>query len=186
MNTATAKTGGEVDAMCNKCKMVLAHTILAMVGPKIARVRCNTCMSEHAFRGTQPLLTKSPRAVNKKNAAEKPEKVILSFAQQIEGKDPNKAKKYSPQTTFAVGDLIDHPTFGLGIVNAVRLDKVDIAFKAFEKTLVHGKAGGTGPESKPTMQSLRGLSPRPSAPEPEPSAPEAGPSAPAPSGSTQP
>ena len=29
----------------------LAHTILAMVGPKIVRVRCNTCGGDHAFRG---------------------------------------------------------------------------------------------------------------------------------------
>src|SRR4051794_39940197 len=101
MNTATAKVGGEVDAMCNKCKMVLAHTILAMVGPKIARVRCETCKSEHAYRGIQPMKVKSARARNAASA--KPEKVILSFAQQIEGKDPSKAKKYSTQVAFAVG-----------------------------------------------------------------------------------
>ena len=38
---ATHRVGGEVDATCTRCKMELAHTILAMVGPKIIRVRCN-------------------------------------------------------------------------------------------------------------------------------------------------
>lgn len=131
----TPKTGGEVDAMCNKCKMVLAHTILAMVGTKIARVRCNTCMSEHAFRGTTAPQSRAP----KKASSEKPARVVVSFAQQLEGKDPSKARKYSPKETFVAGDLVDHPTFGLGIVNAVRVDKIDVAFKAFEKTLVHGR-----------------------------------------------
>ena len=38
-----SKTGGEVDCFCTRCKMVLAHTILAMVGDRPARVKCNTC-----------------------------------------------------------------------------------------------------------------------------------------------
>jgi hypothetical protein len=42
-------------------------------------------------------------------------------------------------TTFQVDELITHPTFGLGIVRAVRQDKVDVAFKASERTLVHGR-----------------------------------------------
>ncbi|MFY0576846.1 hypothetical protein ACN28S_23190 [Cystobacter fuscus] len=44
------KVGGEVDAFCTRCRLTLAHTILAMVGTKIARVRCNTCNGDHAFR----------------------------------------------------------------------------------------------------------------------------------------
>ena len=32
--------------------MTLAHTILAMVGTKIARVKCNTCGGDHVYRGT--------------------------------------------------------------------------------------------------------------------------------------
>ena len=40
----------------------------------------------------------------------------------------------------SVDDIVDHPTFGIGLVIAVRVDKVDISFKADTKTLVHGKA----------------------------------------------
>jgi len=39
-----------------------------------------------------------------------------------------------------VDDLISHPVFGLGIVRAVRRDKVDVAFKASERTLIHARA----------------------------------------------
>src|SRR5262245_65118967 len=46
----THKVGGEVDAFCTRCKMTLAHTILAMVGQTIARVQCNTCGGQHAYR----------------------------------------------------------------------------------------------------------------------------------------
>lgn len=161
MNSTVAKTGGEVDAMCNKCKMVLAHTILAMVGTKIARVKCNTCGSEHAYRGTAAPAAKKPRA--KKSDSDKPAKVILSFAQQIEGKDTSKAKKYAPRETYVPGDLIDHPTFGLGIVNTVRDEKVDVAFKAYEKTLVHGRIPpGEAKPAEPAKPA--GKAPPPSAP----------------------
>ena len=46
----THKVGGEVDAFCTRCRLTLAHTILAMVGTKLARVRCNTCNGDHAYR----------------------------------------------------------------------------------------------------------------------------------------
>jgi hypothetical protein len=41
-----------------------------------------------------------------------------------------------------VDQVIQHPTFGLGLVTAIRGDKVDITFKSEAKTLVHGRGGG--------------------------------------------
>lgn len=156
---ATAhKTGGEVDAFCSKCNLNLAHTILAMVGQKIARVKCNTCQNDHVYRGIQTAMQANsftkPRK-SSKTAGE--EKVTIGFQQRIEGKDPSKAKTYSPKETFVLDDLVNHPTFGLGIVAEVRPDKVLIHFKADEKTLVHGRAGA--PSSKPTFASLHGGTP---------------------------
>ena len=46
------KVGGDIDAWCTRCKMDLGHTILAMVGTKAARVRCNTCQGEHNYKAT--------------------------------------------------------------------------------------------------------------------------------------
>lgn len=154
---ATAhKTGGEVDAFCTRCNLNLAHTILAMVGPKIARVKCNTCQNDHVYRGVQTAMQANsftkPRKSAKAAAAE--EKVTIGFQERIEGKDASKARTYSPKDTYALDELINHPTFGLGIVAEVRHDKVTIHFKADEKTLIHGRAGG--PAAKPTFASLHG------------------------------
>lgn len=141
------RVGGEVDAACGKCELNLAHTIIAMVGPKIVKVKCNTCGNEHQYRGTQPLVKATSFAAPRKSsspsggAAKKPSApaVTLSWDEQFKGKDLSKAKKYSPRETFVVDDVVDHPTFGLGLVRAVRGDKVEIAFKQSDKTLVHGK-----------------------------------------------
>src|SRR5271165_2684109 len=102
----TTRVGGEVDSFCGKCKMVLAHTVLAMVGTSIARVRCNTCGSDHAFRrtpGTAAAARTSPRAT----------RVVLGFEDQIQARGADTARAYSPRSTFAVDELISHPTFGL-------------------------------------------------------------------------
>lgn len=140
------RVGGEIDAFCTKCDLNLAHTIIAMVGPKVVKVKCNTCDSEHMYRGTQPLVKATSFAAPKKSAtgsaarAPRAATVKMSWEDQFAGKDLARAKKYSPRETFVVDDIVDHPTFGIGLVIAVRVDKVDISFKADTKTLVHGKA----------------------------------------------
>jgi hypothetical protein len=145
------RTGGEIDALCGKCELDLAHTILAMVGPKVIKVRCNTCNNEHQFRGVQPLM-KSSSPPPKRTSAASPAKtkaavVTLSWDEQFRAKDLTKAKKYSPRETFVVDDVVDHPTFGLGLVRAVRGDKVEVAFKQNDKVLVHGKQPPPSPEA---------------------------------------
>lgn len=141
------RTGGEIDAYCGKCLLNLAHTIIAMVGPKVVKVRCNTCGGEHQYRGEQPLVKSVSFAAPKKassssssSAKAKAAVVTVSWDDQFKGKDITKAKKYSPRETFAVDDVVDHPTFGLGIVRAVRDGKVEVGFKQEDKVLVHGKA----------------------------------------------
>ena len=146
MATAT-KTGGEVEAYCNKCKMTLAHTVLAMVDQKIARVQCNTCGSQHAYRGKSapaPRAKSSGISRTAAGAAVTPSRQTITFEQLLHGRDLAGARRYSPKDTYAKDEIVEHPTFGHGIVTQVRNDKVEVFFKTFEKTLVHGRAGAAG------------------------------------------
>lgn len=176
---ATHKVGGEVDALCTRCKMTLAHTILAMVGTKIARVRCNTCGGDHAYRaapGATDRPTASRSAASRASSkAEKADKVLISFEEQLAGKDVANAPKYSPKDAYKVDQVIQHPTFGLGLVTVVRGDKVDVAFKAETKTLVHGRGGA--PAERPAFQppanrGATGPADKPQAAQPEAGVPE--------------
>ncbi len=163
------RVGGEVDDQCNTCNMNLAHTILAMVGINVKRVQCNTCGAQHNFRSAQPLAKATSFAAPRKTSAPRasgsgtrpsPAKaavVVASFDEQLKGKDLTKARKYSVKDSFKLDEVIDHPTFGFGIVSAVRVDKVDITFKSELKTLVHGKGGGL--EHKPTFSHARSPAP---------------------------
>jgi hypothetical protein len=122
--------------------MDLAHTILAMVGSKIARVRCNTCGSDHVYRGTQSS-SRSAAARPRSVSGEKTPKTIVGFDEQLAALDVGKALDYRPDQAFIVDQVVRHPTFGLGIVRAVRQDKMDVAFKSAERTLVQGRSAGT-------------------------------------------
>jgi hypothetical protein len=179
---ATHKTGGEVDAFCTRCKLTLAHTILAMVGPKIIRVRCNTCGGDHVYRSA-PGVTDRPTASRTAKAsaarAEKAEKVVISFEDQLSGKDIANAPKYSPKDSYLVDQVIQHPTFGLGLVTAVRGDKVDIAFKSEAKTLVHGRGGvpAERPSFSPPSARSSGPADKPVSPSTTESAPAEAPAA---------
>jgi hypothetical protein len=113
--------------------MELGHTVLAMVGTKPVRVRCNTCQGEHNYRGKA-----APAARKASTAREKPS--VTSWEALLAQKDISRARNYSAREKFAPDEVLSHPVFGIGLVQEVRGDKIQVAFKADVKTLVHGKA----------------------------------------------
>lgn len=134
------KVGGEVDSLCTKCEMVLAHTVHAVVDGRPVKVECNTCHGVHRYKGpigaARTSSSAGPRAA--RPVREKP--VTISFEELLGAKDASAARRYSPKETFLVDQVVDHPTFGRGFVSAVRDGgKIDITFRSDVKTLIHGR-----------------------------------------------
>lgn len=136
---ATFRTGGEADSFCTRCRMVLAHTILALEGGKPARVECNTCHGQHNYRPGTPDARSAPAAVARADGDAKAGRTRVSFDDLMAARTAP-VRPYSPKTAFAMDDTVSHPTFGRGIVAAVRADKIDVMFRAGTKTLVHARA----------------------------------------------
>jgi hypothetical protein len=136
----TIKVGGDIDAWCTRCKMLLGHTILAMVGTRAARVRCNTCQGEHKYApsGPEPKKGSWEPKVDRDRRLAKP--VVTSWEALLAKKDVSAARRYSVKERFETDDVLDHPVFGIGLVQEVNGDKMRVAFKADTKLLVHGKA----------------------------------------------
>ncbi len=44
------RLGDDIDDYCSRCKRTTDHSILALVGDEVKKVRCRTCNNEHAFR----------------------------------------------------------------------------------------------------------------------------------------
>ncbi len=133
-----AKVGGEVDAVCTRCELTLAHTVIAMVGGRPVKVQCNTCRGVHRYRGDER--GAAPARARTVQSAPRERKVVVSFDQLLQQRNVAAAQRYSPRVTYALQQVIEHPTFGLGFVSAVRdAGKIEVTFRTDVKTLVHGK-----------------------------------------------
>jgi hypothetical protein len=93
------------------------------------------------YRGTQTA-SRSVASRTRAAASEKASRTVIGFDEQLAALDVGSAQDYRPDQHFAVDQVVRHPTFGLGIVRAVRQDKMDVAFKSAERTLVQGRGPG--------------------------------------------
>ena len=58
----------------------------------------------------------------------------------MEGREAGSADPYAVSSKFGADDLIDHPTFGLGIVKEARSgNKIEVLFEEGPKLLVHNR-----------------------------------------------
>ena len=131
--------GKDVLSYCGKCKLNLGHTIVAMKDSKhIAKVKCNTCLTIHAFK--DPTQAKQNKTRTRKTSVS-PSKVISVSDLWMEKMSSTKKKStpYSMAGSFHEGDIIDHTKFGPGIVEKVVDDKIEVIFRHEIKTLVHNK-----------------------------------------------
>ena len=125
------KVGGTIDSWCGKCKLVLAHTIDAMIGDKPTRVQCNTCNAQHTFKAQQPNATSASSEVRGKPRSTR-------YQILLKGKDTALAKAYSSRDRYAPGDLMQHAVFGFGVATAVKDGtKVEVLFEGGSKMLIH-------------------------------------------------
>jgi len=136
--------GSTIETRCSRCKGVLNHTIVAMVGEKIVRVECSTCHGVHAFHPVKPpkeaAAAKSPRA--KSAAAPRKAKADPEAAERAEwealqpGLDQSQAIPYDMNRPYRMKNLLAHPNFGLGIVQLViPPNKIDVLFRDGKKRL---------------------------------------------------
>ena len=132
--------GTDVDAYCTKCKMVLAHVVMAMAGAKPRRVKCNTCGGEHNYRAEKPV---AKTAAKSEKPAKKPStrKTRQSWEEIMNEAASKPHKKYAMSGSFVEGDWIEHVKFGLGCVQTfVAPNKITVRFADSTKLLVcnHG------------------------------------------------
>jgi len=134
------EAGGEVGSRCLKCKDFTNHTILAMAEGEVAKVQCKVCGARHNYR---PATLEKPAGPKKKAAARttastpRISKAEAGFDALMVKRDPSKAKAYAMTATFKKGDLIDHPTFGLGVVTGIlKPNKVEVQFRQETRILI--------------------------------------------------
>ncbi|WP_051564309.1 hypothetical protein [Desulfovermiculus halophilus] len=171
MASETHQVGDIVESTCRKCNDVTGHAVVSIVEGQIAKVECRGCGSVHKYRpakksGQSKSAGSSSRAEKGKSTASKgkksqtaKEKEAQQLAEQIykewqtktQGKNQAEAKTYRMDGEFTANELIDHPSFGLGVVQRIiPPNKMDVLFQDSEKRLrcaVASKSPGR-PENK--------------------------------------
>lgn len=149
------KAGGEVDSWCTKCRLMLNHRIIAMVGGTPARVECSTCGSHHNYRARAPgekagtagrAVRSSSSSSSGPRSARGPTKAAQalmererSWEKAIAGKGVHDFRPYRVSETFSEGELVRHSKFGDGVVTRViEGKKVEILFRDEPRTLAQG------------------------------------------------
>jgi len=59
------RLGDIIDDFCVKCKRIMNHSVVSMLGADPAKVRCQTCYSDHDYRHEQ---APPPKVDNRKAA----------------------------------------------------------------------------------------------------------------------
>lgn len=129
------KVGGDILSYCGRCKVELLHTVVAMVDTQPVKVQCKSCSSQHKLRRTSGIAAK-------RTAKPRVPKTVVRVADLWEQKVSASIKEpvgYNVKAKYEKGDLIQHPKFGIGVVEVIVSEKkINVFFRDAERVLVHG------------------------------------------------
>ncbi len=149
----SAGVGADVEALCSKCGDVW-HVVVAKVGEKIAKVQCKQCGGYHRYRSPHgaaaaaklPAATRPPKDPTDPKAPRAPRAPAERFEKPAVAADLTKpSRTYRASEAFAVGERVDHPSFGQGVIEISEPGKVTVFFATGRRVLVQSKDGGGGP-----------------------------------------
>jgi hypothetical protein len=114
--------------------MELNHVVVAHNAEGIVeKVKCHTCGSEHKYHPYKESATKKR---SKKELNSQRVDLTMTFEKLAEKFKEKKSLPYSMSASFKNDDVIDHKTFGMGIVTGATHDKMEVAFADGPRILV--------------------------------------------------
>lgn len=143
MRIRKLSAGDIIEASCTRCKSTLNHTIVAMVAERVVKVECNTCHGVHNYRGPiekkekvsgqaapkKPSVPRQPKKDPGLSAMEEWEALKLAL-------NTDQAIPYDMNRKFRANDVINHATFGLGVVKSIiPPNKMEVLFQLGKKLL---------------------------------------------------
>lgn len=145
----SAAVGADVEALCAKCGDVW-HVVVAKVGEQIAKVQCKQCGGYHRYKSPhgapkekrQPSLA-TPRPAREAKPVERFEKpaVAADLAKPV--------RPYRASEKFEIGERVEHPSFGQGVVEISEPGKITVFFASGRRVLAQAKAASGGGLERP-------------------------------------
>jgi hypothetical protein len=123
--TSTLSVGREIESWCGKCKEMLTHNIIALVGGEAKQVICRICGSRHSFRADPPERNrksqKSTAGASAGTSSPKSEKVHNDAKLQLQNElaTATNVRPFDRKERYRASEIIDHPEYGRGKVENV-------------------------------------------------------------------
>ena len=126
-----------ITTSCTKCKMELSHIVICHTMEGIvARVKCRTCGSEHKYHPEKKKTSRKTARVTGRTAASRKVPAAPDFEQFSEKLRNREPVPYSLSGSFKVDDVINHTTYGMGLVTKVSRQRIWVLFFDGLRTLV--------------------------------------------------
>jgi len=131
MQSTTVSIGDQIEGRCTKCRKNTEHIIITIDKEKPVKVECQICSRQHKYRLPTVPKKSAVRQASKPKDAERKEWEALQLSTEN-----SKAKNYSMTDSYKINTLIDHPVFGLGMVQRIiGAQKIEVLFEDGRKTM---------------------------------------------------
>jgi hypothetical protein len=117
---------------------------VAKVGERIVKVQCKQCSGYHRYKSPHgaAAAAKLPATTRPPKAPKEPKSPVERFEKPAVAADLSKpSRPYRASERFEVGDRVDHPNFGQGVIEVSEPGKVTVFFATGRRVLVQSKEG---------------------------------------------
>ena len=118
---------------CKKCDSERYHRVLAHLSSTEAKIECEVCGSKKKLNIGKKMATTKKKTTRKSKA-----NAHLDTWNELKEKFSDLPTEiYSIRGGFRADTVIDHPTFGLGVVTESHKNKIEVCFEEGVKVLMH-------------------------------------------------
>jgi hypothetical protein len=121
-----------VKARCPRCLTAQNHVVIEVVDERTTRIRCNACEAISIYKGNKTSKSKGSgkgSASTRKSPTAQAANEREEWASLRPGMQPENAIPYRMTGVYHARDLVQHDSFGLGLVTReVRPHKIEVLF----------------------------------------------------------
>jgi uncharacterized CHY-type Zn-finger protein len=121
---------------CSKCDAERYHRVLAHLSASEARIECEVCGSKKKLKiGAKKMAKKASTSSTKSTRAQNAH--VEAWTELKEKYSDLPPELYSIKGSYRTNSLIDHPSFGIGVVTESLPNKIEVCFEEGVKSLIH-------------------------------------------------
>ena len=140
--------GSSINGYCSKCRADAMHVVIEASGAQVRSVRCSECGAKGKFKEPRAKTKAAILAARKKKKSPAQKKTGRSKASSAKSpkdllnrlllsRDMETALDYDTSVSLSTGDLVNHQSFGYGVVIEVSEEKkAKVLFATGERLLI--------------------------------------------------